>query len=105
MKRLTCAIGIIVLVGLVVYADLGEIEPLPEPIAIQITDMQPVEQWDLTKAYYRHVKLPDGSKVELKSKIVLTDKQWLQKADEIYKGKLEFEKMPETCPFCGRPME
>lgn len=101
MKRLIITISIL--------AYIGGIEPKPEPVeptAIKLSDFKPVEQWDLTKAYYRHVKLPDGSMPQLKiiSAEKPTDKQWLQKADEIYKGKLEFEKIPETCPFCGRPM-
>ena len=78
--------------------------PQPEPEPIQISDMQTVKQWELTKAYYRRVKMPDGTTQELKSFKPLKDKQWLELANTVYKAQLESEKEPEICPCCGQPI-
>jgi hypothetical protein len=72
----------------------------PEPI-----DEKPVvgvaEKWDLTGRYYNKVTMPDGSKVELKSKTSLTKAQW-QKLAEDYQKAIEAIPEPEVCPTCGQ---
>lgn len=106
MKRLSLIL--IFLSAGIIYVngrDIGDIEPVPtDSNIVQISDMKPVTQYELTKAYYRKVKLPDGSKVELKSRILLTDKQWQELAQKVYESNIKEEINPEICPHCGRSM-
>ena len=80
-----------------------DIEPI-EPVEIKISDMQPAKTWELTGAIYRKVLLPDGSKVELKSREALPDGEWLKLADRIWQDVKEEAQEPKICPHCGRPM-
>ena len=79
----------------------------PEPVDQKPVFEKPAEEWkihDKTVAFYRDCKLPDGRKVELKSKTPLTDQQWQKKADDYYKAVIEEETKLEICPFCGQEM-
>lgn len=78
-----------------------ESEPLPDPIGDKPVLIAPAKQWPLTGAYYRKVKMPDGSVQELKSRTALTDTQWQAFAESIYQ-KPEPERV---CPTCGQRWE
>lgn len=74
----------------------------PEPIEAELKPVlvSSAKQWDHTKAYYQKVNMPDGSKLELKSRVPLTKEQWQQKADNIQKD-INEQSEPEICPTCG----
>jgi len=93
MKRLLI-IAMISVVAVCVLADLGGIEPIEE----KPTLVGSAEQWEMTGAYYQKVRMPDGTKQELKSRAPLTDKQWLALAEKVY---IKPELLPEVCPYCG----
>ena len=71
-----------------------------ESVEVKPVLFKAAKQWDLTKAYYQKVTMPDGTRQELKSRKPLTDKQWLELAEKVYVKPLE----PEVCPSCGRPL-
>ena len=104
MKRLIIEMAAIIGVAvLFASADFS-----PDPVTEKPVLAKPAEAWMINKtlvAYYQKVKLPDGSNVELKSKVLLTDKQWQAKADAFWEAqkKAELEK-PKICPYCGRPI-
>ena len=106
MKKLLI-IAILLLATTVSSSRIGEVEPTSiEERPVAISDMQPVKQWDLTKAYYRQVRMPDGSLQELKSRTPLSDAQWLSFARTLRAAQLAAETEQQTvCPCCGRPYE
>jgi len=77
-------------------------EPKPvEPIEVKPVLVKEAKQWDLTKAYYRKVEMPDGSKVELKSRKVLDDKGWEALATKQWDAVKAVElSLPENCMDC-----
>jgi hypothetical protein len=81
------------------YLLAGDIDP--EPVEVKPTIAKAAYQWDLTKAYYCRVKMPDGSNQELKSARPLTERQWLELAEKVY---VKPEPMPKLCPYCGQPL-
>ena len=66
-----------------IAASLAIFEPNPEPMPVEVRPVLQNDawQWTETQAWYRNAILPDDSKLELKSKIQLTKKQWQQLAD------------------------
>lgn len=80
-------------------------EPIPgKPVLIdRVNHWQIMSEGKLTTiAYYKKVILPDGTKVELKSKIPLTKEQWQKMADNYWKTiKREEQNKPEPCTHCG----
>jgi hypothetical protein len=119
-KTLLIILGTVIGISISLFAKVGVITPIEEPKPIELTIEQKVatmtvkevikveqKQWDLTKAYYQRVILPDGSTQELKSKVSLTKEQWLAEAKEMYRQQLEMEKATlevKICPTCGRPL-
>ena len=101
MKRII-QIGIsLAIASVAVYlAAQPVIEPI-EPIEVKPVLIYDAKQWDLTKAWYQKVTMPDGSRLELKSKIPLTKLQWQKIADDVQKS-IEAEPKPEICPTCGQ---
>ena len=83
---------------------ISEDDKIINAMTVKNTVKAEVKQWELTKAYYQRVIMPDGTKQELKSRTLLTKEQWLVLAKNIYRAKLEEQKEPDMCPHCGRPM-
>ena len=100
MKRITLTL----MIGVFAYS-LGIHNPQPEPIEDKPVLVSEAKQWDLTKVYYQKVTMPNGYKVELKSKTPLTKEQWQAKADDLWEiqQQLEADK-PKVCPYCGQPL-
>ena len=97
MKRI---IVTLIMLGLGVVS-LGIFEPVPEPVEPQPVLVSEAKQWDLTKAYYRKVKMPDGSRQELKSRTPLDAKQWEALAQKQWDAmKAIEESQPENCMDC-----
>ena len=90
---------IIVYCLLTIAACYAVFEPIP--IEVKPVLVKTAKQWDLTKAYYQKVEMPDGTRQELKSWKPLIDKQWLELAEKVY---VKPEPLPEVCPACGRPL-
>ena len=122
MKRLVLIILLILGMALTAMAFIG-IEPVliseTDKIinAMKVEDVVKVTQktWTINGkvvGIYQRVTLPDGSTQELKSDKLLPKEQWLEKAKEIYKLKLEAEKTEHEnrfitikCPHCGKEFE
>ncbi len=95
MKRIITICGALCMCCVISTARLE-----PEPVEIKPVLVRDAKQWELTKAYYQRVALPDGSRLELKSKTPLTKEQWQALADRQWKARQE-EPEPEMCPHCG----
>ena len=73
-----------------------------ESVEVKPVLFKAAKQWDLTKAYYRKVEMPDGSRPELKSRKVLDDKGWQELAQKQWDAvKQAEENQPTICPYCG----
>jgi hypothetical protein len=92
MKRIIISAALIVL-----SSALGILEPIKEK-PILLSD---AKQWEHTGAYYQKVIMPDGLRLELKSRTPLSKEQWQKMADDIQKA-IENEPKPEICPVCGQ---
>ena len=100
MKRTIQLIIVYCLLTIAVCYAVFESEP--EPVEVKPVLVKTAKQWDLTKAYYRKVEMPDGSKVELKSRKPLDDKGWQELAQKQWDAvKQAEENQPTICPYCG----
>ena len=104
MKKVIITLAIGLLCG-----STAVFEPKPvEPIEVKPVLVKEAKQWDLTKAYYRKVEMPDGSKVELKIRPSTDpnvpppdDKQWEALAQKQWEAMKAVEiSMPENCMDC-----
>jgi hypothetical protein len=77
---------------LTVFAIIGNIEPVVEPIIIaeKIDPNTITVKADVTYKY--EAKLPDGSVTEIESKEILTEKQVQQKAKELFQAEIDRQK-------------
>ncbi len=113
MKRTILAIALLLAIGCF-YAVSQPVIVEPEPVEVRPVFLKEAEQWDLTKAWYRKVTLPDETNLELKSRKRLTDKQWQALANKIWEAKKnepeieeyriewDVKNPPEKCPFCSQ---
>ena len=93
---------LILIVLVLAVAAYAVFEPKPvEPIEVKPVLVKEAKQWDLTKAYYQKVTMPDGSRQELKSRKVLDDKGWEALAAKQWEAAKAVEvSMPENCLDC-----
>ena len=106
MKRTIQLIIVYCLLTIAVCYAVFESEP--EPVEVKPVLVKTAKQWDLTKAYYQKVTMPDGSRQELKIRPdpdpnvpppdakqweALAQKQW----DAMKAGELS---QPENCMDC-----
>jgi len=95
------------LVLLLILAGMAIFEP--KPVEVKPVLVSSAKQWDLTKAYYQKVTMPDGSRQELKSKTPLDIKGWEVLAAKQWEAAKAVEVSmpePENCldchAVCGR---
>ena len=73
----------------------------PKPVEVKPVLVSSAKQWDLTKAYYQKVTMPDGSRQELKSRTPLDVKGWEALAAKQWEAAKAVEvSMPENCMDC-----
>jgi len=98
---------LVLLLLILAMAIFEPVEPKPLLIEVKPVLISKAKQWDLTKAYYQKVTMPDGSRQELKSWKALDDKGWEALAQKQWDAMKAVEvSMPENCldchAVCGR---